>query len=162
MAWSAGLPLGVTGSEVPAPRIPLHSCQLRGSIAFHSNCNVFAPAFQLPTVVTDVSDSSPLVSDEQFCPVIPILAYDDLDEAVARANDTVFGLSGSVWGDDIEQAVMLAGRIEAGQIWVNAHGPAALNHQAPYGGVKQSGIGRKSGMEGILEFGQSQTVTTRE
>jgi acyl-CoA reductase-like NAD-dependent aldehyde dehydrogenase len=118
--------------------------------------------FVMPTVVTDIEDSSPLVSDEQFCPVIPVLAYDDLDEAVARANDTVFGLSGSVWGDDVDQAIRVAGRLEAGQIWVNAHGPAALNHQAPYGGVKQSGIGRKSGFEGILEYAQSQTITTRE
>lgn len=136
------------------------SVQPLGSV--HNEEDFAQGHFVMPTVVTGVEDRSPLVSDEQFCPVIPVLDYDEIDDAVARANDTVFGLSGSVWGDDIDQAIRVAGRIEAGQIWVNAHGPAALNHQAPYGGVKQSGIGRKSGIEGILEYAQSQTITTRE
>jgi acyl-CoA reductase-like NAD-dependent aldehyde dehydrogenase len=58
--------------------------------------------------------------------------------------------------------VDVARRIEAGQVWINAHGVAAINHMAPYGGIKQSGVGRRSGLEGILEYMQSQTITTRE
>ena len=85
-----------------------------------------------------------------------------LDEAIVRANKTPFGLSGSVWSRDTEKALAVARSIEAGQVWVNTHGVLAINHLAPYGGVKQSGIGRKSGIEGILEYVQSQTITTYE
>jgi acyl-CoA reductase-like NAD-dependent aldehyde dehydrogenase len=118
--------------------------------------------FMRPTVVTDIDDDAPLMTEEQFCPAIPITTYDTVDEAIARANRTEFGLSGSVWGRDVERALELTRKIEAGQVWVNTHGVLAINHLAPYGGVKQSGIGRKSGLEGILEYVQSQTITTYE
>ena len=62
----------------------------------------------------------------------------------------------------MNRAVEVAGRVEAGQVWVNTHGVHSINHLAPYGGVKQSGIGRKSGIEGIREYLQSQTITTHE
>ena len=115
-----------------------------------------------PVVVTGIPDDAPLMAEEQFCPAIPVATYDDVDEVVARANQTIFGLSGSVWGRDVDRAIGVASRIAAGQVWVNSHGVQAINHLAPYGGVKQSGIGRKSGIEGIREYVQSQTVTTRE
>jgi len=118
--------------------------------------------FMRPTVVTDIADDAPLMSEEQFCPAIPVSTYETLDEAIARANNTQFGLSGSVWGRNTERALDVARKIEAGQVWVNTHGVLAINHLAPYGGVKQSGIGRKSGIEGILEYVQSQTITTHE
>jgi acyl-CoA reductase-like NAD-dependent aldehyde dehydrogenase len=118
--------------------------------------------FMRPTVVTDLPDDAPLMTEEQFCPAIPIATYDDLDEAVARANQSVYGLSGSIWSRDTDRAVAVARKIEAGQMWINSHGPQAINHLAPYGGVKQSGIGRKSGIDGILEYVQSQTITTHE
>jgi acyl-CoA reductase-like NAD-dependent aldehyde dehydrogenase len=118
--------------------------------------------FMQPTIVTDIADDAPLMSEEQFCPAIPVATYETVDEVVARANRTHFGLSGSVWGRDAERAVGVARRIEAGQVWVNSHGIYAINHLAPYGGVKQSGIGRKSGIEGIHEYLQSQTITTHE
>lgn len=118
--------------------------------------------FMRPTVVTGIADDAPLMTEEQFCPAIPVSTYDSIDEAIDRANRTEFGLSGSVWGRDVERALDVTRRIEAGQLWVNTHGVLAINHQAPYGGVKQSGIGRKSGIEGILEYVQSQTITTYE
>jgi acyl-CoA reductase-like NAD-dependent aldehyde dehydrogenase len=118
--------------------------------------------FMRPTVVTDLPDDAPLMTEEQFCPAIPVTTYHDIDEAIARANQSYFGLSGSVWSRDVDRALNVARNIEAGQVWVNAHGPLAINHLAPYGGVKQSGIGRKSGIEGILEYIQSQTITTLE
>jgi acyl-CoA reductase-like NAD-dependent aldehyde dehydrogenase len=118
--------------------------------------------FMRPTVVTGIADDAPLMAEEQFCPAIPVATYDTLEEAIARANNTHFGLGASVWGRDAEKALDVARRIEAGQVWVNTHGVLAINHLAPYGGVKQSGIGRKSGIEGILEYIQSQTITTYE
>jgi acyl-CoA reductase-like NAD-dependent aldehyde dehydrogenase len=118
--------------------------------------------FIRPVIVTDVPDDAPLMAEEQFCPAIPVTTYDDLEDAISRANDTIYGLSGSVWSRNTDRAVEIARRIEAGQVWVNTHGPTGTNHLAPYGGVKQSGIGRKSGIEGILEYLQSQTITTHD
>jgi len=118
--------------------------------------------FMRPVMVTDVPEDAPLMTEEQFCPAIPVATYDDLDDAVDRANDTIFGLSASVWSRDVDRAVGVARRLEAGQVWINTHGTRSINHRAPYGGVKQSGIGRKSGIEGIREYLQSQTITTNE
>src|SRR5258708_36881894 len=101
-------------------------------------------------------------TDAQYSTAMPVAAYDDLDDVIARANQSIYGLGGSVWRCDVERAVGIAGKIEAGQVWINAHGVHAINHLAPYGGVKQSGIGRKSGIEGIREYMQSQTITTHE
>jgi acyl-CoA reductase-like NAD-dependent aldehyde dehydrogenase len=118
--------------------------------------------FMRPVAVTDIPEDAPLMTEEQFCPAIPVATYDDLDDVIARANQSIYGLGGSVWSRDVERAVGIAGKIEAGQVWINAHGVHAINHLAPYGGVKQSGIGRKSGIEGIREYMQSQTITTNE
>jgi acyl-CoA reductase-like NAD-dependent aldehyde dehydrogenase len=118
--------------------------------------------FMRPVAITDIPEDAPLMTEEQFCPAIPVATYDDLDDVIARANQSIYGLGGSVWSRDVERAVGIAGKIEAGQVWINAHGVHAINHLAPYGGVKQSGIGRKSGIEGIREYMQSQTITTNE
>jgi acyl-CoA reductase-like NAD-dependent aldehyde dehydrogenase len=118
--------------------------------------------FMRPVVVTDIPEDAPLMAEEQFCPAIPVATYDDLDDAITRANRSIYGLGGSVWSRDVERAVGIARKVEAGQVWINAHGVHAINHLAPYGGVKQSGIGRKSGIEGIREYMQSQTITTHE
>ena len=118
--------------------------------------------FHAPGRGDGVADDAPLMAEEQFCPAIPVATYDDVNEAITRANQSVFGLSGSIWSRDVDRALKIARRIEAGQVWINTHGVHAINHLAPYGGVKQSGIGRKSGIEGIREYVQSQTITTHE
>ena len=118
--------------------------------------------FMRPVAVTGIADEAPLMTEEQFCPAIPVATYDDVEEVVTRANQSIYGLSGSVWSRDVDRAMAIASRIEAGQVWINSHGVHAINHLAPYGGIKQSGIGRKSGIEGIREYVQSQTVTTHE
>jgi acyl-CoA reductase-like NAD-dependent aldehyde dehydrogenase len=118
--------------------------------------------FMRPTVVTGVGDDAPLVAEEQFCPALPILKYRDTEEALSRANASIYGLGGSVWSKDTEAAMAIARKIQAGTVFVNTHGTRSVNRRAPYGGLKQSGVGRRMGVEGLREYMQSQTLTTYE
>jgi acyl-CoA reductase-like NAD-dependent aldehyde dehydrogenase len=102
-----------------------------------------------PALVFDPEPDTPLVREEQFAPALPILTYDDLDVAVASANDTPFGLCASVWSGDLELADAVSQRLEAGTVWVNAHGMGAMDHLAPMGGWGQSGVGLELGVEGM-------------
>jgi acyl-CoA reductase-like NAD-dependent aldehyde dehydrogenase len=110
-----------------------------------------------PSLVTGLDESSALVAEEQFGPALPVIAYDDVDDAVARANSTEYGLTASVWSPDVERAVGVARRLQAGQKTVNYHGFNG-SLEAPFGGVKQSGVGRELGMEGLLAYTDSQVV----
>lgn len=113
--------------------------------------------FIAPTVVRDLPDDARLVREEQFGPVIPVLAYDDLDELVTRVNDSEFGLAGSIWTSDPEKAVDLAMRMDTGTVWINKH--LDLRFDVPFGGAKQSGIGREQGIEGMREFTQAKVIS---
>jgi len=115
--------------------------------------------FQRPTVVTDCDPRSRIVQEEQFGPVVPILAFDEDDEAIRQANDTEFGLCSSVWTSDRDRAVAMARRLEAGYTYINGHGPMAQDHRGPFGGMKQSGIGRVLGFEGMNEFMEPHSIS---
>ena len=108
--------------------------------------------FVRPTIVRDISDSATLVREEQFGPVLPVLRYTDLDDAIDRANDTSYGLGGSVWSADPERAAGVARRINTGICWVNTH--MMVHPGISTGGAKQSGIGAELGVEGLEEFTQ--------
>jgi acyl-CoA reductase-like NAD-dependent aldehyde dehydrogenase len=112
--------------------------------------------FVQPTIVRDIPDSARLVREEQFGPILPVLRYSDLDDAIARANDTEFGLGGSVWSADRERALEVATKIDAGTVWVNKH--LDLAPDTPYGGAKQSGIGVELSQEGLEAFTQSTII----
>ena len=112
--------------------------------------------FVQPTIVRDVSDNARLVREEQFGPVLPVLRYSDIDEAIGRANDTEFGLGGSVWSTDVDRAFAVAARINAGTVWVNKH--LDLGPDIPYAGAKQSGIGVEMSREGLEEFTQATII----
>ncbi len=103
--------------------------------------------FVAPTLVTDVRDDSRIVREEQFGPVLPILKFTDIEDALRRANDTRYGLAGSVWSADIERATAIAARLEVGTAWVNQHRATAAN--VPFGGAKESGIGRHYSILGL-------------
>jgi acyl-CoA reductase-like NAD-dependent aldehyde dehydrogenase len=96
-----------------------------------------AKRFHPVTVVAEATEDMLVMREEQFCPVIPVLKYRSVDEAVERANALDTGLGGSVWGADPDQASRVATRLECGTAWVNQHG--ALHPLAPFGGVKRSG-----------------------
>jgi len=110
--------------------------------------------FVLPTVVTDVAQDSALARDEQFGPVLPIFGYDEIDDAVAAANATEFGLTASVWTSDDALADKVIRQLVAGTVSVNCHGMAAQDPRVPFGGVGQSGLGRELGVDGIRAFTQ--------
>ncbi|WP_179886843.1 aldehyde dehydrogenase family protein [Streptomyces sp. st77] len=103
--------------------------------------------FHAPTVLTDVPPDSPVVTEEQFGPVLPVLPYGTVDEAVDAANATRFGLGGSVWGTDLDRAEAVAGRLECGTAWINHH--AELSLAQPFAGVKESGVGVAGGPWGL-------------
>jgi acyl-CoA reductase-like NAD-dependent aldehyde dehydrogenase len=109
-----------------------------------------------PTIVRDLPDDARLVREEQFGPVLPVLAYDDLDDAIARANDSEYGLGGTIWTSNAERGIEVASRIQSGTVWVNQH--MALPFDVPYGGAKQSGLGRQMGLEGLEDFTQPRIV----
>jgi acyl-CoA reductase-like NAD-dependent aldehyde dehydrogenase len=118
--------------------------------------------FMQPTVVSDIAEETPLMAEEQFCPAVPVATYRDVDDAIARANRTIYGFGGSIWSRDVERASDLARHLHAGTVFVNTHGTESVNRKLPYGGIKQSGIGRRAGIEGVREYMQVQTLTTFE
>lgn len=107
-------------------------------------------AYMRPAVLTGVTEDMDAYSEEIFGPVAVIHGVDSDDEAIALANDVGFGLSGSVWGSDIEHAQQLADRLEVGMAYVNEHGTTLPG--LPFGGVKRSGFGRELGRWGMGEF----------
>ena len=113
--------------------------------------------FIRPTIVRDISDDAPLVREEQFGPVLPVLKYSDIDELLARVNDTEYGLGGTIWATDVDRATELALRVRTGTVWVNR--PQGIDPKVPFRGAKQSGIGTEMGEAGFEEYTQGQIVS---
>ena len=105
------------------------------------------PLFYRTTVVADIEDGARLVDEEQFGPAIPVIRYSDVDDAIRRANASTQGLGASVWSADVDTAVEVAKRLQAGTVWINQHG--ALNPVVPFGGTKASGYGQEFGVAGL-------------
>jgi acyl-CoA reductase-like NAD-dependent aldehyde dehydrogenase len=114
--------------------------------------------FLRPSLVLDPDDGTRVVVEEQFGPTLPILPFDDVDDAIARANDTWSGLCSSVWTSDAGEAAAVAARLRTGYTFVNSHGAAHLDERAPFGGFNHSGMGREMGIEGIREFMDTHAV----
>ncbi|EGD55539.1 aldehyde dehydrogenase family protein [Gordonia neofelifaecis] len=108
-----------------------------------------------PTVFSEVTRDMDIHREEIFGPVLSIIAYDTIDEAVEIANDTVYGLSGAVWSADEKVARGVARRIRTGQVAING---GAFNPNAPFGGYKQSGVGRELGEHGLEEFLETKSL----
>jgi acyl-CoA reductase-like NAD-dependent aldehyde dehydrogenase len=112
--------------------------------------------FVQPTIVRDISDSARLVREEQFGPILPLLRYSAIDDVIARANDSEFGLGASIWSSNVDRAFALAARINSGTVWVNKHFDLAPN--IPYAGARQSGIGTELAREGLEAFTQATII----
>jgi acyl-CoA reductase-like NAD-dependent aldehyde dehydrogenase len=129
----------------------------RGAVTVVGGSALDGPGyFVAPTIFRDVAEGVRIVDEEQFGPVLPIVSYRDVDEAIARANATTFGLGGSVWSADVERAVDIAGRLDCGTAWVNTH--LGLSPDVPFGGSKWSGIGVENGHWGLETFSEIQVV----
>src|SRR6202023_4123774 len=105
--------------------------------------------FVQPTIFADVANSDTIAREEIFGPVLAVIPYDNVDDAVTIANDSEFGLGGSVWSRDIERANDVAKRVQTGSIGINHY---MLDPAAPFGGVKASGLGRGLGPEGPTAY----------
>ena len=114
--------------------------------------------FYEPTVLAGPNGNERIVVEEQFGPALPIIEYSDIEEAIAEANDSHYGLGASVWTSDPERGQTLAPRVESGTVWVNTH-QAGIPGQ-PFGGLKWSGIGVEGGPWGMLAYTELQAIHT--
>src|SRR5258706_542286 len=112
--------------------------------------------FVEPTIVRDIGDDTRLVREEQFGPILPVLRYAKVEDAIARANDTDFGLGGSVWSKNLDRAFAVASQINSGTVWINRH--LNLQPDIPFRGDKQSGIGAELGHAGLDEYTQPRII----
>jgi aldehyde dehydrogenase (NAD+) len=115
--------------------------------------------FIQPTVFADVQDDMKIAREEIFGPVMSIIPFKTLDEVVARANRTTYGLAAAVWTHDITKAHAIADGVRAGTVWVNCYN--VLDTRAPFGGFKQSGIGRELGEYGLQQYTEVKTVIVK-
>ncbi|RPF21856.1 aldehyde dehydrogenase family protein [Myceligenerans xiligouense] len=113
--------------------------------------------FYPTTLVADIDDDAALVQREQFGPALPIVRFSDVDEAVAAANGIDAGLGASVWSADRDAAIAVAGRLQAGTVWINSHG--GVHPYVPFGGAKQSGYGLEFGAEGLKSVAVPQVIS---
>ncbi len=115
--------------------------------------------FIQPTVFADVKDNMKIAEEEIFGPVLSIIKFKDMDEVVERANKTMYGLAAAVWTRDIGKALHVANNVRAGTVWVNCYD--VFDAGAPFGGFKQSGIGRELGEYGLQNYTEIKTVTVK-
>lgn len=120
-----------------------------------------APGYFIPlSLIDNPPEDSRIVQEEQFGPVLPLLKFDNIDDVVRRANDSIYGLGGSVWSADAEEALAIGSQLETGNVWVNQ--TQAIYAHSPFGGHKASGIGVESSLEGLLAYTNAQTVVVNK
>ena len=137
----------------------LEAAREEGTIVAGGDVMERAGYFIRPTIVRDVTDGDRIVDEEQFGPILPLIRFDDIEDVIARANASEYGLGGSVWSKDVNRAAEIASRIESGQVWVNQH--IAIGPHIPMAGFKSSGLGVEQSVEGLAEYTQTQVVNIK-
>ena len=130
------------------------NCVLGGSKAERPECG--DGWFVEPTIYTGVNNRMRIAQEEVFGPVLSVIPFKDEEEAVFVGNDVVYGLAAGVWTQSIRRAVNISNRLQAGTVWVNMY--RAISYMAPFGGYKQSGLGRENGQDAIREYLQTKSV----
>lgn len=109
-----------------------------------------------PTIFTNVNNSMTIAQEEIFGPVLSVIKFSELEEAIKLANDTKYGLAACVWTKDLDRANIVSKKLQCGTVWVNTYG--GFYNEAPFGGYKQSGFGRELGTDGLLEYTQTKHI----
>lgn len=128
--------------------------------AVPSNPECASGFFVEPTIFDSVDNRSTIAQEEIFGPVLSVIRYTTVEDAIQIANDSIYGLAAGVWSKDQEQAVHVAGKLRAGTVWINEW--HLLNERAPFGGYKQSGIGREFGVDGLKEYTEAKHLHISE
>jgi acyl-CoA reductase-like NAD-dependent aldehyde dehydrogenase len=136
-----------------------NDCQNKGyTFAVGGEIDINAPGWFVPvTLVDNPPEDSRIVQEEPFGPILPLLKWSDEEDVISRANDTIYGLGATVWGEDLDAVQRIGSRLEAGTVWLNEvhqYSP----HQA-FGGHKQSGLGCENSLHGLMEYTNWQTIT---
>ncbi|MEL7062406.1 MAG: aldehyde dehydrogenase family protein [Bacteroidota bacterium] len=132
-----------------------------GATVIRGGSPMEGPGYFYPiTLLGNVDNGSRIVDEEQFGPVLPIITYKTVEEAIQKANDTKTGLGGSIWGDDLTEAAKVASKVESGTVWINQHG--AIHPMVPFGGIKDSGYGVEFGVEGLKAVTQPQIISIKK
>ena len=113
-------------------------------------------AYYLPTIIGGIENSSPIAQEEIFGPVLCFMLFDEEDDLIAAANDSVFGLAAGIWTNDYRRAWRVARALEAGTVWINTY--KQLSIAAPFGGYKLSGLGREKGLQGMRAYQQAKSL----
>jgi len=129
-------------------------CILGGGAA--TSADLPGGQFVEPTIFTDVRPEMRIAREEVFGPVLSIIGFEDEDEAVRLANDTIYGLAAGVWTKDMNRALRMSSALKAGTVWINTY--RAISYMMPFGGMKHSGIGRESGIDAIREYLETKSV----
>jgi succinate-semialdehyde dehydrogenase/glutarate-semialdehyde dehydrogenase len=112
--------------------------------------------FYLPTLLVNVDETSKVVAEETFGPVLPVMRVSSLDEAINKANSSIYGLGSSVWTRDLDRAIQASDRLEAGYTWINS--PQIIFDELPFGGWKESGVGKEHGSEALDYYMETKSV----
>jgi acyl-CoA reductase-like NAD-dependent aldehyde dehydrogenase len=127
-----------------------------GNVAFHGSAPDGPGYWMPPTVIEARSAQDRHWREEIFGPVLSVLRFDDEADAIRLANDTEYGLSGSIWTGDLGRGIRVARGVEAGNLSVNSH--SSVRYWTPFGGVKQSGLGRELGPDAVAAFSEVKNV----
>lgn len=135
----------------------LESLEEAGNTVISPHGTVSSPGYFInPALVDNPPDNSSIVSEEPFGPVFPIVKWNSEEEVIQRANDSRMGLGASVWSNDLEQADRIARKLEAGSVWINTHQEG--DPRAPFGGIKESGLGSEWGLDGLKSYCNTQSL----
>ncbi len=158
-----GTQLGPVQNKVQYSRVVelIEDSKAQGyKILMGGDVDIDAPGYFIPiTIIDNPPEESRIVQEEPFGPVLPLLKFDDIDDVIARANNSEYGLGGSVWAKDVTLARRIAEQLETGTVWINE-----VQHVTPFqafAGHKQSGIGVENGLAGLLEYTVAQTITIK-